>query len=130
MTRPTKAVVVLLALTAILAGCEDLTTTPEPAPTPTQPTPAPAPEPTPEPAPRDEEYSLGLTFMDVDAYRSSYIFRADPVSVPSLLDLSFDTPPPGDQGHQRSCVGWAVAYALKSYQERVEAAAAMRGSTR
>ena len=120
MTRLMKAAVVLLALTAILAGCEDTMTTPEPAPTPTQPTPAPAPEPTPEPAPRDEEYSLGLTFMDVDAYRSSYILRADPVSVPSLFDLSADTPPPGDQGRQGSCVGWAVAYAMKSYQERVE----------
>ena len=58
--------------------------------------------------------------MDVDAYRSSYILRADPVSVPSLFDLSFDTPPPGNQGQQGSCVGWAVAYAMKSYQERIE----------
>jgi hypothetical protein len=29
-------------------------------------------------------------------------------------------PPPGDQGRQQSCVGWSVAYALKSYQEAVE----------
>ena len=82
--------------------------------------PQPAPTPTPSPAPPDKEYGLGLTSMDVDAYRSSYILRADPVPVPSTLDLSADTPPPGDQGQQGSCVGWAVAYAMKSYQERVE----------
>lgn len=40
--------------------------------------------------------------------------------LPSSVDLSNDLPPPGDQGHQSSCVGWAVAYALKSQQEKVE----------
>jgi hypothetical protein len=29
-------------------------------------------------------------------------------------------PPPQYQGRQNSCVGWAVAYALKTYQERLE----------
>jgi len=41
-------------------------------------------------------------------------------SPPSAIDLSQNFPQPGDQGHQGSCVGWATAYALKSYQEKVE----------
>ena len=41
-------------------------------------------------------------------------------TLPSSVDLSKDFPLPGDQGLQGSCVGWATAYALKSYQERVE----------
>ena len=40
--------------------------------------------------------------------------------LPSSVDLSGDFPLPGDQGHQNSCVGWTLGYALKSYQERVE----------
>lgn len=34
--------------------------------------------------------------------------------------MSGRIPPPGNQGHQSSCVAWALAYSLKSYQERVE----------
>jgi hypothetical protein len=41
-------------------------------------------------------------------------------TLPSAVDLSADLPPPGDQGRQNSCVGWAVAYALKSFLERRE----------
>ena len=41
-------------------------------------------------------------------------------TLPPVVDLSADFPPVGNQGHQSSCVAWAVAYALKSYQERVE----------
>ncbi len=44
---------------------------------------------------------------------------ADP-SRPRKIDLSSNFPIPGDQGRQLSCVGWATAYALKSYQEKVE----------
>ncbi len=40
--------------------------------------------------------------------------------LPPAVDLSPDLPPPGNQGSQQSCVGWAVAYALKSFQERAE----------
>lgn len=35
-------------------------------------------------------------------------------------DLSAHMPPPGSQGTQGSCVGWATAYAVKSYQEKQE----------
>ena len=41
-------------------------------------------------------------------------------ALPPRVDLADRLPPPGDQGMQNSCVGWAVAYALKSYQEYVE----------
>lgn len=41
-------------------------------------------------------------------------------TLPSSMDLSNNFPPPGDQGAIGSCVGWAVGYALKSYQEKVE----------
>lgn len=41
--------------------------------------------------------------------------------LPAQVDLSSKIPKPGDQGRQmNSCVGWAVAYALKSYHEHVE----------
>ncbi len=38
-------------------------------------------------------------------------------SEPPSVDLTAEFPSPGDQGSQGSCVGWATAYALKSYQE-------------
>jgi hypothetical protein len=41
-------------------------------------------------------------------------------TLPSSVDLSRDFPLPGDQGNQNSCVGWALGYAIKTYQERVE----------
>ncbi|MEM6725679.1 MAG: C1 family peptidase [Bacteroidota bacterium] len=37
-----------------------------------------------------------------------------------VVDLSANLPPAGNQGQQNSCVGWAVAYCVKSYQEKVE----------
>ncbi|HBS05907.1 MAG TPA: hypothetical protein DEA96_13140 [Leptospiraceae bacterium] len=40
--------------------------------------------------------------------------------LPSSVDLSSRMPPVGNQGSQGSCVAWAVAYAAKSYQERIE----------
>lgn len=40
--------------------------------------------------------------------------------LPSQIDLSSNFPQVGYQGHQQSCVGWSTAYALKSYQERLE----------
>ncbi|HRY71530.1 MAG TPA: C1 family peptidase, partial [Phycisphaerae bacterium] len=41
-------------------------------------------------------------------------------NLPTSVDLSPDMPPAGNQGSQGSCVGWAVGYGLKGYQERVE----------
>jgi len=39
---------------------------------------------------------------------------------PPAIDLSEHFPLPGDQGSQPSSVGWAVAYAAKSYLEKLE----------
>jgi len=40
--------------------------------------------------------------------------------LPTSYDLSSEMPPPGNQGKQGSCTSWAVAYAVKSYQEAKE----------
>ncbi len=40
--------------------------------------------------------------------------------LPPTVDLSPSFPTPGNQGRQGSCVGWATAYATKSYHEKVE----------
>ena len=40
--------------------------------------------------------------------------------LPPSVDLSGNFPPAGDQQFQSSCVGFATAWALKSYQERIE----------
>ena len=40
--------------------------------------------------------------------------------LPSSIDMSDKMPPVGNQGLQQSCVAWAIAYALKSYQEKLE----------
>jgi hypothetical protein len=41
-------------------------------------------------------------------------------TLPTAVDLTADFPRPGDQGQQGSCVGWALGYAIKTYQESVE----------
>jgi hypothetical protein len=38
--------------------------------------------------------------------------------LPPSVDLSSQLPPPGNQGAQNSCVGWSIAYGMKSYQEK------------
>ena len=50
--------------------------------------------------------------------------------LPPSVDLSGNFPAPGSQGLQGSCVGWATAYALKSYQERIEEGWAFSPRTR
>jgi len=42
------------------------------------------------------------------------------VKLPRLIDLSPQMPPVRHQGSQNSCVGWAVGYYLKSFQERMD----------
>lgn len=67
--------------------------------------------------------STGLIFLDQGQYLS--IPPAPPPLAgqpPATVDLSSYGyfPEPGDQGNQSSCVGWAVAYGLKSYQKNRE----------
>ncbi|HEX6316918.1 MAG TPA: C1 family peptidase, partial [Gemmatimonadaceae bacterium] len=67
-------------------------------------------------------YGLGLDTMTaaarlmVPTAMSPYLGA----SIPSRFDLSADFPPPGNQNPQQSCVGWSVAYGLKSYHEKKE----------
>ncbi|HMB96653.1 MAG TPA: hypothetical protein VKK61_11485, partial [Tepidisphaeraceae bacterium] len=42
------------------------------------------------------------------------------MELPKSADLSKDMPPPGQQGQEESCVGWATAYAVKSFEEKIE----------
>jgi C1A family cysteine protease len=53
-------------------------------------------------------------------YGDVYGAPGDDASLPKAIDLSANFPIPGNQGDQGSCVGWATAYALKSYQEKIE----------
>jgi len=41
-------------------------------------------------------------------------------NLPSSVDLSSILPPVGDQGHQGSCVAWAVGYYYKTFMEHKE----------
>ncbi|MBN2561697.1 MAG: hypothetical protein JXQ75_12285 [Phycisphaerae bacterium] len=65
---------------------------------------------------------LGLEFLSPDDYKLIPLAPAPSGGAPpSSADLTPDMPSPGNQGDQQvSCVGWAVGYALKSYQERIE----------
>ena len=70
----------------------------------------------------ESKYSLGLKLATADQLQKIPLASV-PFSgqvLPPSVDLSQDMPPPGQQGKQNSCVGWAVAYALKSYQEKLE----------
>ncbi len=66
-------------------------------------------------------YGQGFRFTTPEEYA-----RIDKASiellkdVPDKHDLSKWFPEPGDQGMQASCVGWALAYGIKSYQEAIE----------
>lgn len=67
------------------------------------------------------QHSMGLIFEDDDVYRSIPMAAPSFSGIPpSRFDLSQYAPPVGDQGGQSSCVGWAVAYGLKTMQEQAE----------
>jgi hypothetical protein len=65
--------------------------------------------------------STGLIFVSENEYNSiPLVTSAMMGTLPSSVDLSSWFPAPGNQGQQSSCVGWAVAYGMKSYQEARE----------
>jgi len=67
------------------------------------------------------ENGTGLIFLDEEQYRDIPLATVSMMgTLPTQVDLSRWFPTPGYQGTQSSCVGWAVAYGLKSYQEAVE----------
>lgn len=47
-----------------------------------------------------------------------FIYEPLPGELPEKVDLTDSFPPPGNQVTQNSCVGWAVGYAYKTYQEK------------
>lgn len=74
-----------------------------------------------------ETYVKPLGLQDDSPSRMNVIPRAVPAfgstgsdTLPGSVDLSPDFPPVGYQGMQSSCVAWSVAYAVKSYQEKIE----------
>jgi hypothetical protein len=69
-----------------------------------------------------EEYFTGLILATQEELNKIPLATAPvgAVDLPQSVDLSADLPPVGYQGTQNSCVGWASAYALKSFQEKVE----------
>lgn len=74
-------------------------------------------------APIANAQRLGANFGDPEEYRDIPLaVQKDRGVLPERIDLSSDFPRPGDQGNQSSCVGWAVAYALKGYLEKKERA--------
>ena len=68
-----------------------------------------------------EAQKLGAVFEDPEVYRDIPL-ALPPLrgELPEKVDLSAQFPKPGDQGDQGSCVGWATAYAMKSYLEKME----------
>ncbi|MCL1817704.1 MAG: C39 family peptidase [Spirochaetaceae bacterium] len=63
--------------------------------------------------------ALGMepTPKNFDAAIPSATARAGQTALPAQVDLSAKFPRPGHQGTQNSCVAWATAYAVKSFQE-------------
>jgi C1A family cysteine protease len=67
------------------------------------------------------QQGTGLVFADEQQYKNIPLATSAMMgTLPSIVDLSSWFPAPGNQGDQGSCVGWAVAYGLKSYQEARE----------
>ena len=66
--------------------------------------------------------ATGLLALPPDVPQTTYVIRADsvPDPLPRSVDQSSDFPAPGSQRGQGSCTSWAVAYAVKTYHERVE----------
>jgi len=78
------------------------------------------------PAVRAEEpytdYALGLVPSEVEVplLDTTRLSGLSLRALPPMVDLSAHLPPVGNQGAQGSCVGWALGYYYKSFQESVE----------
>lgn len=93
----------ILVVAALLGASGDVQNLQEPPPTP--------------------NFSTGLLFSPPDEYKRLPLAGTPLMGVlPKAVDLSVSFPEPHStgQGQQGSCVGWAVAYALKSHMEKVE----------
>src|SRR5690348_7694589 len=73
------------------------------------------------PPPHTDHVKTGLIFADEASYHSIPLASTPLMgTLPPSVDLTPRFPVPGNQGQQSSCVGWAVAYSLKSYDEFVK----------
>jgi hypothetical protein len=63
------------------------------------------------------EHGTGLLPEDETSYRGFPAVARYRAFLPPEHDLSRWFPPPGAQGAQSSCVGWAVGYGMRSYYE-------------
>lgn len=66
------------------------------------------------------DFKTGLSYDPVSFQTVSGAVPMFSGTLPTSFDLTNNMPPIGNQGSQGSCVSWAIAYALKGYQERVE----------
>ncbi len=65
-----------------------------------------------------EQFSFGLNFNPSEYNNWSFGTPSFSGTLPSSFDLSSQMPPIGSQGTQGSCVSWAMAYCVKSFQEK------------
>jgi C1A family cysteine protease len=88
-----------------------------------QPNPQPEPQPTPGPT-GDTERTFGATIPDpAQISRLPQAFNpmaSANASLPPSVDLSGSMPPVGDQGQLGSCVAWASAHGLATFNANVE----------
>lgn len=67
------------------------------------------------------EYTYGLKPTPESVYKRFPVSGGGKRGeLPRAVDLSSKIPSPGNQGRQGSCVGWATAYAYKSFQEKLD----------
>lgn len=69
----------------------------------------------------ESQYNLGCLLDSDAAIEARLLYQTvDESSLPSSFDNTSQYPSPGNQGTQGSCTSWAVAYAYKSHQERMD----------
>ena len=69
--------------------------------------------------PPSQQFETGLPTDLPNIYYSINVAAFPPTGgLPESYIL--DMPPAGDQGQQGSCVAWAVAYGMKSYQRKIK----------
>lgn len=64
--------------------------------------------------------NTGLLFTPDSTAKSFKKVQKTRGTLPPRIDLASRMPPPGDQGNQSSCVGWAVAYGARSYYQGLD----------
>lgn len=75
-----------------------------------------------EPGSPPEKELTGLKFVPPEQLRGIPLAELPfgGFSMPERVDLARHMPPPGHQSEQNSCVAWVSAYAVKTYQEKLE----------